>query len=327
MITSKDVALKAGVSVSTVSRVFSHPNLISEKVREKVLAVAEELHYVPNTNARDLKMNKRNTMGVIISDSENPFYVKVLREFTFLPSNKDIKTFIMFSEEDSEKEYTDIVSLISSKVQAILFTPTGEANEKIETLLVSNDVPALQLYRKKFDKIDSLLIDDGYGAYLATKELIENGHRDIVLLDYKLSIPTHRDDGYIKAFKEAGLEYDPNNIIKFTFDSDFYQPFFELLKNKKHTAYIPTGDKMIHTLYRCLGDLNLKIKDDVSVVAYDDITMAKYLNLSAISHPFEDIAITANKILQNRAEHPESKPQNVLLKPFLIKRDSIRRIK
>ena len=137
MITSKDVAIKAGVSVSTVSRVFSHPNLISEKVREKVLAVAEELHYVPNTNARDLKLNKTNTMGVIISDSENPFYVKVLREFTFLPSNKDIKTFIMFSEEDSEKEYTDIVSLISSKVQAILFTPTGEANEKIETLLVS----------------------------------------------------------------------------------------------------------------------------------------------------------------------------------------------
>ena len=84
---------------------------------------------------------------------------------------------------------------------------------------------------------------------------------------------------------------------------------------------------MIHTLYRCLGDLNLKITDDISVVAYDDITMAKYLNLTAVSHPFEDIAITANKIIQNRAEHPESKPQNVLLKPFLIKRDSIKKIK
>ena len=327
MITSKDVANKAGVSVSTVSRVFSNPKLISEKVRQRVLEVAEELHYVPDTNARDLKLNKRNTIGVIISDSENPFYVKVLRQFTFLPSNKDIKTLIMFSEENPEKEYADVVSLVSSKVQAVLFTPTGDANEKIESILVSNGIPALQLYRKKFNQIDSLLIDDGYGAYLATKELIENGHKDIVLLDYKLAIPTHRDDGYIKAFEEAGLKYSPNNIVKLNFDNDFYETITNLLRDKKHTAFIPTGDKMIHTLYRCLGDLNLKIKEDISVIAYDDITMAKYLNLSAVSHPFEDIALTASKILLNRAEHPESKPQNLLLKPFLIKRDSIRKIK
>lgn len=327
MITSKDVAIKAGVSVSTVSRVFSNPDLISKKVRERVLQVAEELHYVPDTTARNLKLNKRNTIGVIISDSENPFYVKVIREFTFLPNNKDIKTFIMFSEEDSEKEYADIVSLISSKVQAIMFTPTGDADQRIETLLLSNEVPALQLYRKKFDKIDTLLMDDGYGAYLATKELIENGHKDIVLLDYKLAIPTHRDDGYIRAYKEAGLKHNPNNIIKFTFDSDFYDTIYKLLKDKKHTAYIPTGDKMIHTLYRCVADLNLKIKEDISVIAYDDITMAKYLNLSAISHPFQEIATTANQIIQNRINFPESKPQEVLLKPFLINRDSVKTIK
>ena len=324
MITSKDVANKAGVSVSTVSRVFSNPELISEKVRERVLKVAEELNYIPDTTARNLKMNKRNTVGVIVSDSENPFYVRVIREFNALPSNKDIKTFIMFSEENPEKEYSDIVSLVSSKVQAILFTPTGESNKKIESVLISNEIPALQLYRKKFDRIDSLIIDDGYGAYLATKELIKNGHKDIVLLDYKLSIPTHRDDGYIRAFKEAGIKYNPNNIVKFSFDDEFDKKF--LLKDRNHTAYIPTGAKMIHTLYRCLGDLNLKAKEDVSIIAYDDIAMAKYLNLSAISHPFQDIAIAANKIIQNRIENPNCDPQEILLKPFLINRDSVKKI-
>ena len=326
MITSKDVALKAGVSVSTVSRVFSNPDLISKKVRERVLKVAEELNYVPDTTARNLKMNTRNTIGVIISDSENPFYVKVIREFNFLPGNENIKTFIMFSEENSEKEYADIVSLISSKVQAVIFTPTSESNDKIESLLISNQVPALQLYRKKFNNIDSLLMDDGYGAYLATKELIKNGHRDIVLLDYKLSIPTHRDDGYIRAYKEAGLVYNPDNIIKFPFTDDFYDTFYNLLKDKRHTAFIPTGDKMIHTLYRCVGDLGLKIKDDVSVIAYDDIAMAKYLNLSAISHPFKEIAVTAEKIIRNRIAAPDSKPKEILLKPFLINRDSVKKI-
>ena len=326
MITSKDVANKAGVSVSTVSRVFSNPKMISEKVRNRVLQVAEELHYIPNTTARNLKMNTSNTVGVIISDSENPFYLKIIREFNRLPSNKDIKTLVMFSEEDSEKEYSDIISLVSSKVQSIMFTPTSESSEKIEALLTSNQIPALQLYRKKFDNIDSLIMDDGYGAYLATKELIENGHKDIVLLDYKLLIPTHRDDGYIQAFKEAGLEYNPNNIIKFSFEDDFYDTIYKLLKDKKHTAYIPTGDKMVHTLCRCLSDLNLKIKEDISVIAYDDITMAKYINLSAISHPFQEIASTANKIIQNRINSPDSKPQEVYLKPFLIKRDSVKKI-
>ena len=327
MITSKDVANKAGVSVSTVSRVFSNPKMISEKARTKVLKAAEELHYIPNTTARNLKMNISNTFGVIVSDSENPFYLKVVREFNRLPSNKDIKTLIMFSEEDSEKEYSDIISLVSSKVQSIMFTPTSESNEKIETLLISNQIPALQLYRKKFNAIDSLIMDDGYGTYLATKELIQNGHKNIVLLDYKLSIPTHRDDGYKKAFQEAGLEYDQKNIIKFSFEDDFYGVIYNLLKNRKHTAYIPTGDKMIHTLCRCLGDLDLKIKEDVSVIAYDDVTMAKYINLSAVSHPFQEIASTANKIIQNRIEYPDSKPQEVYLKPFLIKRDSVKNIK
>lgn len=326
MITSKDVAIKAGVSISTVSRVFSNPKMISEKVRKKVLDAAEELHYIPNTAARNLKMNISNTVGVIVSDSENPFYLRVIREFNRLPSNKDIKTMIMFSEEDSQKEYSDIISLVSSKVQSIMFTPTSESSEKIETLLISNQIPTLQLYRKKFNNIDSLIMDDSYGAYLATKELIDNGHKNIVLLDYKLSIPTHRDDGYIQAFKDAGLEYDPNNIIKFSFEEDFYDTIYNLLKNKKYTAYIPTGDKMIHTLCRCLSDLNLKIKEDISIIAYDDITMAKYINLSAVSHPFEEIANTANKIIRNRIEHPDSKPQEIYLQPFLIRRDSVKKI-
>ena len=325
MVTSKDVAMKAGVSVSTVSRVFSNPKLISQKVRERVLEAAEELHYIPDSTARNLKLNKRNTIGVIISDSDNPFYIKVLRELNNI-TKEDMKSFVMFSEEKEELEYADIVSLISSKVQAILFTPASGTNKKIKSLLKSNDVPALQLYRQKFDDMDSLVIDDAYGAYLATKELIKNGHRDIILLDYDLTIPTHRSDGYVRAFEEAGLKYNPNNIVKFTFDDELEETFIKLLKDKKHTAFIPTGSKMIHTLYRCMGDLNLKVKEDISIVAYDDIDMAKYLNLTAISHPFNKIALTANEIIKKRISKPNNEPIHILLKPFLIKRDSIKNI-
>jgi len=327
MITSKDVAIKAGVSVSTVSRVFSNHESISEKVRKKVLAVAEELHYIPDTRARNLKLNKRNTYGVIISDSNNPFYLKVITRFNALPDNRDMKMLIMFSEEDASLEYSNIISLLSSKVRAVLFTPTGESDAKIEPMLVANEVPGLQLYRHKFDGLDFLAIDDAYGAYLATKELIDNGHRDIALIDYDLAVPTHRDEGYIRAFKEANLPYKKRNIIRLRFNDNIDDTMMEVLRNKEHTAIIPVGAIMIHSLYRCLNNLNLRVKEDISIVGYDDVNMAEYLGLTVISHPFRDIAFVANEIIKNRINDPKMKPQHVCLKPFLISRDSVKKIK
>ena len=326
MATIKDVAKKANVSPSTVSRVFSRPELISEKVRRKVIKTANELNYILDSRGRNLKLNIKDTCGVIISDSENPFYLKVIHEMSKLPAYKDKKTFIMFSEEKSDLEYSSIISLLSSNVDTVFFTPTDDANPKIEEIFKQNNVSSLQLYRNKFDSLDSLIIDDCYGAYLATKTLIENGHTNIILFDIDISIPTGRPEGYKKAFKEFGLKVKNSNIVKIRFDQNFEEIIYKAIKDIKPTAIITTGNAMTHIAYKLFKENDIRVYDDISLIAYDDIDMAKYLGLTVISHPYEEIASKALEIINERKENPDKEPIHQTIKPFIILRNSVKKL-
>lgn len=327
MISSKDVARASGVSVSTVSRVFSRPEMVNVKTREIVLKVAKEMHYIPDVTAKSLKLNHSNIIGMVISDISNPFYLHAAKELSTSEGCEDKKFFITFSQEDPILELNSVSSLIGSKADIIIFTPCDESKNEVERLITANDVPAIQVYRRKYDNLDSLIIDDAFGTYLATKELIKNGHSNILLYDYQISTPTHREDGYIKAFEEAGIAYNPNNIIKSKFADDFYHVVKQTIEEKKPTAVIPSGNLFIDALRKYLRNNNLKIKDDLSVVSYDDTDISRALNISAISHPFKSITEQLNNIINMRlAEEGDKKPIHLVIKPFFVSRDSIAKI-
>jgi DNA-binding LacI/PurR family transcriptional regulator len=325
MVTSKEVAKLAGVSISTVSRVFSRPDKVNEKTKEKVLRIAEELHYIPDITAKSLKLNKSNIIGMVIPDISNPFYLLAAKELSNT-GGYERKFYITFSQENATNEFNSIVSLIGSKVDIIIFTPVNNSNESVESYLNANNVPAIQVYRRMYDNLDSLVIDDAYGTYLATKELLKNGHKDIVLFDYNLSIPTHREEGYIKAFKEFGLEYNKDMIIKSTFDDDFYSVIKEAIETKKPTGVIPCGILYIDALRKYLRNNGVKIKKDISIVSYDDTDISKALNLTTISHPFMKITESINNIINTRLSNTPTKVIHSVIKPFLISRDSIAKI-
>lgn len=327
MITSKDVAKKVGVSVSTVSRVFSNSPKISDEVKAKVKKAAEELHYIPNGNARNLKLNKSNTYGFVITNSGNPFYIKVVTQFSNEIASDKSQIFMTFSDEDSEKELSNVKSLLSSKIRALLFTPTSDSSSEIGEMVLSNNIPTLQLFRHKFDNLDSLLIDDCHGTYLAVKELIKNGHRKIALLDTNVKITTHRAEGYKQAFEEAGLEFDPKYIALVPFgSSQAYEIISQKMEELKPTAVISVAAQKTHLVFRYLSEHDLKIKDDVSLIAYDDIEMAEHLNVTVVSHPFEEIAKSIHELIVRREKNPSAKPETKVLQPFLTIRDSIKDI-
>lgn len=326
MISSKDVAKAAGVSVSTVSRVFSRPEKVNSKTKEIVLKVAREMHYIPDVTAKSLKLNRSNIIGLVISDISNPFYLLAAKELSLLEGYKDKKFFITFSQENPEIELNSITSLIGSKVDTIIFTPCDSDNTDVINVIIANNIHAIQIYRCKYNNLDSLVIDDAYGTYLATKELIKNGHKDIILFDYKISIPTHREEGYIKAFEEAGLTYDPKNIIKSTFNDDYYHVVKESIESLKPTAIIPSGILYIDAFRKYLRNNNIRIKDDISVVAYDDTDICRALNITAITHPFKTITEQLSKIITKRLSENDETPIHLEVKPFLISRNSIAKI-
>lgn len=323
MVSSKDVAKMAGVSVSTVSRVFSNPDLVNSETAQRVLEIAAKLHYVPNISARSLKLQRSDLLGVVLSDISNPFYIKVLKD-VYDHSQGRYRFLVVFSEEDKEKEAETIETLISSNVASLIFTPVAESDPGIEEALMTNGVPALQLYRRTYDNFDSLTFDDAYGAYLATRELIEKGHRDIILFDYDIEIPTHREEGYQRAFQEAGLEFKAENFIRVNIREDVNAVIRTHLSKKHFTAVIPVSSILAHAAINYLHSQSLRIGEDVSVIIYDDIPLAQLSDISVVSHPFAKITTTISELIEGRLAQPNRPAQHKKLKPFLIKRSSVK---
>jgi len=326
MVTSKDVAKAANVSVSTVSRVFSNPALVNKATIEKVEAIARQLHYVPNIAARNLKLNKSGIIGVVQSDLNNTFYAFILREMFPEIRKHNYRLFTVFSEENPDLENDSISTLVASNVEILVFTPVQSRSKYIENMILKNHICSLQLYRRTYDKIDSLTIDDAYGTYLATKELIENNHTNIVLIDYELDIPTNRDKGYIRAFEEAGINYPETNVIHISPSGDYGKIIEEKLRAIKPTAIIPVSSIFASATISYLRNNNLKIKDDVSLIIYDDVAYAQFMDLSVVRHPMHEIAETAANMVFQRIANFDLEPSHQVIRPYLYKRDSVKKI-
>lgn len=326
MITSKEVAKAANVSISTVSRVFSNPKLVNTETIKKVKEIAAQLNYFPDITAKSLKLNVTNIIGVVLSDINNPFYLHILKQMSTIEAISNYRFFVVFSEEREKIEYDCITSLIASKVDALIFTPTGSHNTKIESMISDNNVAPLQLYRRNYENFDSLTIDDEYGAYLATKELLNNGHRKIILVDYKLAIPTNRDKGYIKAFEEANIPYDSKWIIQLDINANYEHELFDILDQLNPTAIIPASYIFANSIFTYLKLRNKKVKDDISLIIYDDNSIAEHLNISVIAHPLSEIAQTTAETIKRRLDNPNIAPQHLVIKPFFLQRDSIKKL-
>ncbi len=326
MITSKEVAKAANVSVSTVSRVFSNPVLVNKATIEKVEAIAKQLHYVPNIAARNLKLNKSGIIGVVQSDLNNTFYAFILREIFPEINKHNYRLFTVFSEENADLENSSISTLVASNVEILIFTPVQSRSKYIENVILKNRICSLQLYRRTYDKIDSLTIDDAYGTYLATIELLENNHRNIVLIDYELEIPTNREIGYKRAFKEKGLSYPSRNIIHISPSDDYHEIIAQKLDEIKPTAIIPVSSIFASSTISYLKQKKLKIKDDVSLIIYDDVSYAEFMDLTVVRHPLHEIAETAANMVFQRIANFDMEPVHKMIMPSLLKRDSVKRI-
>ena len=325
MVSSKDVAKLAGVSVSTVSRVFSNTELVNETTAKRVMDAARQLNYVPNISARNLKLQKSNLLGVALSDISNSFYLEVLKDVFSLSESK-YRFVVVFSSEDKAHEIESVETLIASNTACVLFTPVAGGSARVEAALKGNHVPALQLYRRSYEDFDSLTIDDAYGAYLATHELLNAGHRDILFLDYNVEIPTGRYEGYLRAYSEAGLKPNIEDFVRIDIKGDVNTLVAHVMREKNYTAVVPVSSLLAHAAIGLLHSWGKKIGQDVSVIIYDDMPLARFSDISVISHPFGEISGTIIRMIQNRLSDPDSPACHEVISPFLIERNSIKQL-
>lgn len=323
MVTSKDVAKLAGVSHATVSRVFVSPEMVSDKVIEKVYKAASELNYVPNSLASGLKNTKSNNVGLIISNLKNSFFTRVAYGIQKHLYEKGVNLLIGLSNEDINEEKESIALHLSYRTSTILFTPSSYDGELERRIKLFNNVRFIQLFRNCYEETDSIVIDDRKGTQLLTEEFLKRGHSKILLLDGESSLPTYRDLGYRDAFNNLNISIDDRYIVQLQFENN-KEKIKLLIDELQPTGIIAVSEIGLAHVVEVLSEMNIEIGDDISLASYDDSYIARTLNLTSIGHDEDYIIDTIINHLNEIVYVDSNSHFHIKIDPILIKRESIK---
>ncbi len=327
MATSKDVAKMAGVSVSSVSRAFREDVYINEETKNKIIQAANILGYTPNLMARSLKSQRSRIIGLIISDIENPFYSIITRILESELKRNGYRLLLSYSNENTEQEQDDLNLLSSSRVEGIIFTPASDKNQNLIKSLKKQQIALIQMYRIAYKDTDSVVVDDQKGAYLATKHLIQNGHRNIMLFSVQSPISPDRAKGYREAMKEEQIPIHENLIIHLPFQSDLQRVIMNYIQQHQPTAIVAGTNTIGMDVIKVAKELKLSIPDDISLVMFDDVPWASLLDITTVTQPIEKIGLCACKSVLDRIERSHStQPISIVVEPHLISRNSVKNL-
>ncbi len=315
----RDVAEQAGVSVTTVSHVMNQSRPVSDELRARVLSAMQELGYKPNRLARSLRQGRTYTIGMIVPDSANPFFAEVARGIEDTTFGNGYSLILCNSDGDLEKELFYADHLAEKQVDGILFIAAGVSSEHI-VLLKRRQIPVVVVDRDLLDvAVDAVLTDNRGGGYLATRHLIELGHRRIACITGPSDITpsAERVAGYRQALREVEIPVDEGLILRgnFDFESGYRAAEDLLARSPRPTAIFACNDLMAVSVLSAANRRGLRVPEDLSVVGYDDIRLASFTVplLTTVQQPKHEIGVLAATWLLDRIEEPDLPPRQRLL--------------
>jgi len=291
-VTRDDVARRAGVSPATVSYVVNDgPRSVSPETRIRVLRAIEELGYQPSAVARSLRLQRTSTIGLIMPDTANPFFAEVARGVEEVGFENGYTVVLCHSNYDLNREMEYVNVLRYKRVDGVIFMPATDDSKPIQRLL-DYGIPVVIVDRLVTVEGVGLVVADNFGGgYEATKHLIDLGHRCIgcIIRPAFLAHTTARLQGYKAALKERDLPCEEQYIVKggfrFTDGEAAMHALLEL--DSPPTAVFAYNDIMAIGAMRAVQSRGLRVPDDVSIVGFDDISLALYCNppLTTVAQP------------------------------------------
>jgi DNA-binding LacI/PurR family transcriptional regulator len=302
----KEVAARAGVSPATVSRVLSGAPSVSPTYRERVLQAATELDYRPNRLASNLRRQKTETIGVVVSDIENPHFTEMVRAVESAAFGRGYRVILCNTDETAEKQQAYLEVLAEEQVAGIILVPSDPAGTEIARLLAGG-VPIVAFDRRVADpRADAVIIDNAGGGRRATEYLLESGHERIGFVGGRADIQTgaERLAGYEAAMTERGLR--PRSASGAFRIEGGMAATEELLSadGAPITALIVANNLMTIGAVRALRARGLRVPEDVGLVAIDDPFWAELVDppLTTLAQPIQEMAESAVELLFNRIE-------------------------
>ena len=333
MSTLKDVANKANVSISTVSRVINKEPLVKPKTKERVEAAISELNYLPNRVAQRLRSihTKNKLIGLVLPDIQNPFYVDVVRGVEECAYQHNFAVMIGNFDQDERKEKLYLDILQSESMDGLIVAPSHGRDKHIAQV-VDNGYSVVCIDRGLIGMdVDVVKVNNEAGAYGAIDYLIGLGHRKIAHITGHPQIPTtiERVAGYEGAMIENGIEIDAR-LIKSS-NSD-YQSGAALMQELLDLPDPPTAVFTANNLLT-LGALKtihkngIRIPDDISIVGFDDMYWSMSLNppLTAVRQSGYDIGNKAAELLLQKIANPDRQTSSLVLDTELIVRQSCKK--
>ena len=327
-VTIRDVAKHAGVGVGTVSRVLNDSDSVRESTRIKVQAAISELNFSPSTIARSLSSGKTMTIGVIVPFFTNASVVRRLQGIVSVLGSSAYDL-ILFDVEDAENRDVLLNNIVQRKMVDGLLILSLRPTDNDMARFLQADVPAVIVDAKHPD-LSSIFVDNVQGGKLATQHLIDLGHEKIgFICDYpdnpfNLSPVHDRRQGFKEALQEAGIPFHPEYYREGGLSSqDAHHLACELLSlSDPPTAIFAYSDTQAVGVLEAARDLGLQVPEDLSVIGYDDIEAARFLQLTTIRQSLFDSGVKGAQLLLEEMDDPIQKPQELVLPTELIIRGS-----
>ena len=289
------------------------------------------MDYIPNAIARSLVCQSSKTVGVIVSDISNPFFVDTINGIENILYGEGFIPFLCNTSYNPERESMYISQMMEKRVDGIIIF-SAFANDTMLYTKVKNIMPFVSV-QSTFNDVDCVNTTDEQGAFEAVDYLIKQGHRNIAFLvyDYGNSTISDRMKGYLRAYKENELPVNKEYIRTAAFSPNCgYDMTEEVLKKYPEvTAIFTYNDKIALDAYLAIQAKGLKIPEDISVVGYDDVERACMVRprLTTVSQPFHEIGVTAAELLLKRIkENKKATPQTILLPAKLVVRESVKKL-
>lgn len=330
-ITIKDVAQQAGVAVSTVSRVLNNLDRVSAETRDKVKKAADELGFVRNTLAASVKTGHTKMIVVVVPDIINEYYTAVIQGVETVAFQKGYYTLVFSNDDNAQKESELFNGPLGKIVEGVILIPAHEDLSFIKdfgkpVVVIDRDVPE--------SDTQAVIIDNFRGSYLLSRELLDNGHREIAILigPKAFNIGKDRMGGFEKAMSEAGVPIDPDYVRECTWyaESGYEQTGALLDMEHPPTAILATNNLLCIGCMEAIRERGLRLGEDISLVGFDDTLLAQYTTPGVTVVRRETLEMGrmgARRLIELMEGKPAaSAGRKIVLPVTLVRRDSVKKL-
>ncbi|MFH0940456.1 MAG: LacI family DNA-binding transcriptional regulator [Candidatus Omnitrophota bacterium] len=327
VISIEDIALAAGVSITTVSRVINKFPTVKEANRKSVEDAIKKFNFKPNLAAQRLASGSNNTIGLEIPRYEGIFY-----SFYAMEIFRSVGIACDALKVDFLLHLTDgKTSINASAIGGVVFADVINNKKHVEEMLALGMPVVLMNYMATdMEEASSVSVDNLKGAKTATEYLINLGHEKIAFIsgDLITQAAQERLSGYTSSLEKSGIPVKDDYILKGDYSRKSARVAAEriLELDQKPTAIFVSSDDMASEVVTVLMENGLKVPDDISVIGFDDDPVCLYgqVSLTTIRQPLKEMAQTAVKELFLKMQDPDRAVNRIVLSPELIIRDSVR---